>query len=394
MGLLHSHLKRLPLSSAIIYLTFGFLLGPFFLDRLHLTLQHSHLLELLSEVVVIISVFAAGLKLKVPFRDVRWRLVLRLASASMVITVAGVALLAYFIFDFSLGAAILLGAILAPTDPVLASGVQVQGPEDQDRLRFSLTGEAGFNDSTAFPFVMLGLGLMGLHDLGSFGMKWILKDLIWAIGGGVMIGWGAGWILSHIVTYYKRHNEESVVLDDFLGFGLVALAYGVAVGLSAYGFIAVFAAAISFQQLEKKIEQATGDSGDQTVGAVLTFHEQLERIGEVATVLVVGSLLSYVSLREPGLLLIPLLFLLIRPLSVYSVVQRQQAGGMSRALMAWFGIRGIGSIYYLTYAINHGRPATEAARISSIVLVAIAVSVVVHGVSVTPLMHSYERARA
>ena len=122
-----------------------------------------------------------------------------------------------------LGAAILLGGLLAPTDPVLAADVQVEHPGDRDRLRFSLTGEAALNDGSAFPFVMLGLGLLGLHELGAFGWRWLAFDVVWAVRGGLAIGWLLGMLVGRLVLYLRRTHKEAVGLDDFLGLGLIAL---------------------------------------------------------------------------------------------------------------------------------------------------------------------------
>ena len=157
--------KRAPISMSMVYL----LLGWGFARMGWITLnpaEHGKTLEVLAEIAVIVSLFSAGLKLRKPLRSRLWRLPVILASGSMAITVALVVVCAVLIFSLPIGLAVLLGAILAPTDPVLASDVQVSNPGDTDRLRFALTGEAGLNDGAAFPFVMLGLGLMGLHELG------------------------------------------------------------------------------------------------------------------------------------------------------------------------------------------------------------------------------------
>ena len=167
IALSNSLLKRLPLSTAMLYLVAGMGLGPLgfaLMDPQPRT--HALVLEHLTEVAVLVSLFAAGLKLSVPLRHSHWRLPLRLAFVSMTLTVAMIALVGWLGLGLSPGAAILLGGILAPTDPVLASDVQVEGSSDRDRLRFSLTGEGGFNDGAAFPFVMLGLGIAGLARIG------------------------------------------------------------------------------------------------------------------------------------------------------------------------------------------------------------------------------------
>jgi NhaP-type Na+/H+ or K+/H+ antiporter len=162
-----SFIERLPLSAAMLYLGVGLAIGPWGFDLLDLSVfRDVVLLERLTEVAVLISLFTAGMKLEMPLTDRRWRLPVQLASISMVLTVGAITAAGVFIMHMPLGAAVLLGAILAPTDPVLASDVQVANAGDRDRVRFGLTGEGGLNDGSAFPFVMLGLGLMGLHEMG------------------------------------------------------------------------------------------------------------------------------------------------------------------------------------------------------------------------------------
>ncbi len=188
-GLTASMLKRLPVTPAILYLAVGLLVGPTVLNVFHFNpLKESALLEVLTEVAVLISLFSAGVKMPVPVSLARWRTPILLASVSMAVSVGMVAAFAYYLLGLPLGAGILLGAILAPTDPVLATDVQIRHPGDRDQLRFTLTCEAGMNDGSAFPFVMLGMGLLGLHDLGEFGLRWALVDVLWATVAGIAIG--------------------------------------------------------------------------------------------------------------------------------------------------------------------------------------------------------------
>ncbi len=419
MALANSSLERLPLSSSLLYLLIGIGIGPVGLGLLELDpIGDAKLLEHLTEVAVIVSLFTSGLKLRAKLRDPIWRVPLRLAFGAMVITVGLIALVGVAGLGLSLGAAVLLGAILAPTDPVLASDVQVEHPTDQDRLRFGLTGEAGLNDGTAFPFVMLGLGLLGLHELGAFGWRWLAIDVLWAIPAGLGIGWLLGQLVGRLVIYLRREHRKAVGLDDFLALGLIGLAYGVAHLAHAYGFLAVFAAGLALRHIELEANaekepeaaevdatQAAGSASAVDVAvdaeqapaymaqAVLGFNEQLERIGEVAMVLVLGSLLVPLALQAPpGVLwFVPLLILLLRPLAVYVGLLGSQMGSFQRSLTAWFGIRGIGSLYYLMYAITHGVEGELALQISGIVAVSVAASIVVHGISVTPLMRRYRR---
>jgi len=412
-------LARLPLSTSMLYLVAGLAVSPLWLDFMAPHPRgHTLLLERLTEIVVLVSLFTAGLKLSPGLRDRRWLLPLRLAVVSMVVTVLLIAGAVYLLLGWPVGACILLGAILAPTDPVLASDVQVHRPGDRDRLRFALTGEGGLNDGTAFPFVMLGLGLLGLHEIGSFGWRWVLVDVLWAATVGPAVGALLGLAVGRLVLYLRREHKEAVGLDDFLAMGLIALSYGVAQVLHGYGFLAVFAAGVALRQLEQS--QTSDESSrqaatahvdpDKTVAeavavdpqhapafmaqAVLNFNEQLDRIGEVAVVITIGAMLWSLQWHDGVWWLAPLLLLVIRPLSVALGLAGSASTSGQRWLIGWFGIRGVGSLYYLMFAVNHGLPESLADPLITLTLSVVVVSIVVHGISVTPLMAVYERATA
>jgi len=418
MALSATVLARLPLSTAMLYLGAGLAVSPIGLGLMRVEpLGPTVLLERLTEVVVLVSLFTAGLKLSSGLKNRRWLLPVRLATTSMVITIALIAAVGWLALGLSPGAAILLGAIIAPTDPVLASDVQVHTPGDRDELRFALTGEGGLNDGTAFPFVMLGMGLLGLHELGDYGWRWVAVDLVWAIAGGLGIGAGLGLLVGRLVLYLRREHKEAVGLDDFLALGLIGLAYGAALLLHAYGFLAVFAAGVALRRLvqaqsatpkesEVAVAQASAvpdKSVAETVAvdpkhaptymaqALLGFNEQIERIGEVAVVVTIGALLWAVQWNHAVWWFVPLLLLLIRPVAVWLGLRGSGAAGARRWLIGWFGIRGIGSLYYLMYAINHGLPKELAEQLVALTLSVVVASVLVHGVSVTPLMGVYER---
>ena len=272
MALATSVLQRLPLSTSLLYLAIGYAVGPAGLGLLDLDpLRSSAVLERITEVAVIVSLFTAGLKLRLPLTTPggpwprlhpAWRPALRLATLSMVLTVALVAGSAWWLFGLPLGAAVLLGAILAPTDPVLASDVQVDAPSDRDRLRFSLTGEAGLNDGTAFPLVLLGLGLLGLHELGPLGLRWLGVDVVWGVLAGLLVGGLLGTVVGRLVLYLRREHREAVGLDDFLALGLIFLAYGVALLAHGYGFLAVFAAGLALRRVERQHTEEIEGAGE------------------------------------------------------------------------------------------------------------------------------------
>ena len=396
-----SFVARLPLSPAMLYLAVGFGIGPAGLRLVDLDpVRDAMLLERLAEVAVLISLFTVGMKLELPFDDRRWRIPVRLASLSMLATVAAITLVGVLVLDLSLGAAVLLGAILAPTDPVLASDVQMANPRDRDQLRFGLTGEGGLNDGTAFPFVMLGLGLLSLHDLGALGWRWWAVDVAWAVAGGLAIGYGLGTLVGRAVIYLRTRHREALGADEFIAFGLIALAYGVALLCATYGFLAVFAAGLALRRIDDRSSPRTAtastsraDAPANMMQAVQRFNAQLERFAEVAVVLAVGALLAVVEFRREVLWFIPLLFLGVRPLAVYLGLFGTAVTGTRRTLMAWFGIRGIGSIYYLMYAISHAVEPGLANRLVSITVAVVVASIIAHGVSVTPLMTRYEKRR-
>ena len=434
MALSDSVLARLPLSTSMLYVAVGVAISPLWLDWIHVALAtHAHALERIAEIVVVVSLFGSGLKMSVGLGDGRWLLPLRLATVSMAVTVALIALVGVVGLGLPLGAAILLGGILAPTDPVLASDVQVAEPTDRDRLRFSLTGEAGLNDGSAFPFVLLGLGLLGLHDLGDSLWRWFALDVVWSVVAGIAIGATLGTLLGRLVLYLRRTHKEAVGLDNFLALGLIGISYGFASLAHSYGFLAVFAAGVALRRLEQRASAKARDGGDAKAAgappakptaevvaaahadpdpnraeraathpkhapafmahAVLSFNEQIERIAEVVAVTAVGALLWAVDWSRASWWFVALLLLAIRPLAAAVGLAGSATSRPQRALIGWFGIRGIGSLFYLAYAVNHGLALDAAEAMSALVLSAVVVSIVVHGISVTPLMAFYERRK-
>jgi len=408
MGLTVPLIRRLPVTSAMIYLAVGILVGPMGLGLFHFNpLKQSALLEVLTEVAVLISLFAAGVKMPVPVTFARWRAPALLAILSMVVTVVLVTLFAYYLLGLPLGAAILLGAIIAPTDPVLATDVQIRHPGDRDRLRFTLTCEAGMNDGSAFPFVMLGLGLLGLHELGEFGLNWVLVDVIWATAAGIAIGVAAGSGLAYLVVHLRRNRPDTGLLYDFLGLGLIGAVYGLSVLFSAWGFLAVFFAAVALRQTElrlaggdaeelrQQLQTELLDAADDAASphhvseASLVFKEHLERLSELLLILLVGGtlFLDSWSWRAVGFALF--LFTIARPLSVVVGLLGTRTPWRIRGLVGWFGVRGIGSLYYLMYAIQHGLPEELALKLIHLTLVVVTLSILVHGISVKPMISRF-----
>ena len=395
IALLGRFLDRLPMSPAMIYLVVGFVLGPAGVNALELhPLRELALLETLTEIALLIALFTVGVKLRVPIGDWRWSLPLRLATVSMVVTIAGLAWAAAWLLGFPPGLALALAAALAPTDPVLASEVQLRSPQDRDTLRFGLTGEGGLNDGTAAPFVLLGLGLLGAHEIGAWGTRWVIVDLVWGTVAGLGIGFAIGDGLARGVRALRARHRDAVILDEFLLLGVIALSYGAALAAHGLGFLAVFAAGLALRRADD-IHADAGSASDKPplTPSLLNVNEQLERIAEVAIVLLVGAMISTGYWSLAGLGLAALLLIVIRPVSVWIGLIGVPAGKAPRRLLGWFGIRGIGSVYYAVFIARHGLEDSVAIELLGCVFTVIAASIVVHGISATPLMELYQRRR-
>ncbi|TAK77157.1 MAG: sodium:proton antiporter [Aquabacterium sp.] len=407
--LLGTWLGRLPLSSAMLYLGVGWLLGPSAVGVLNPDpVRHAHLLEVACEAALIISLFAVGLHLGVPFRDRRWWLPLRLAFVSMAAMVLMIAAVGFWLLDLPPGAAVLLGAILAPTDPVLASGVQSEAGDRPDLVGFSLAGEGGLNDGAAFPFVMLGLGMLGMHGADPWLAHWLGVELLWATAAGLAIGGAVGGLVGWLVVRLRAHHREALGLDVFLGLGLIGLAYGAAQAAQASGFLAVFAAGFALRRVR---EQPIGEAAPQRSRkqearalhsrhasaamreSVQLFNGQLEKLAELAMVLLVGAMLVHASNAAAAWWFVPLVLVVLRPLSTLPAIMGRPVRGPQAAMVAWFGIRGIGSIYYMAFAVRHGLDPVVAEVVVSLTLWTVAASILAHGLSARPMMRWYLSSR-
>lgn len=413
MGLIESVLRRWPVSPAMFYLPIGYAIGPSGFGLLRLDpVRHATFLTTITEVALLVSLFTVGLKLRVPIFDRLWLLPLRLGIAAMLITILLIALTAHYFLGLPLGASVLLAAILAPTDPILASDVQIQDVGDRDRIRFGLSGEGGMNDGTTFPFVMLGLALCGVDQAADYASLRGLLDAMWGFAAGLAIGGLAGWTTAKGVIELRRKRRFAVGMEEFLTLGLIAVSYGLAHLVHGIGFVAVFAAGVAVRSVES---QTSGpEKPGEVLGAiqvsqreevavdpkkapaymtevVLGFNQQLEHLAEFAMVLIIGVLLSGTGLSAEGAALAALIFVVVRPLSVLPSLHGIGCTRLQNGLMAWFGIRGIGSLYYLLYALQFPWLPDLNERFTSIVLTVIAMSIVIHGISATPLMKLYAK---
>lgn len=404
-------IRRLPLSTAMFYVGIGWALGSNGLSIIKLDLfRDTRLIEQVTQVIILLSIFSAGLKMRVPISSRHWLLSLRLAFPSMILTAALIAVTGVYLFHLPWGIAILMGGILSPTDPVLASDVQIENPYRFGTLRFALTSEAGLNDGSAFPVVILGLLLLtGPFKASSF-WHWFGVDFCWGTVAGLAVGFGTGAVLGKFVLHLRTVHREAFGLGYFLAPGLIAISYALGEIVYGYGFLSVFSSAVTLRWMElrqsapnqppelpltivggeQRFEAATNPETAPVflVELLLQFTDELEQIGEVVVVIMVGALLTPATFGLQNIFRLLLLFFLIRPIAIFVGLLRSPVSYRERALIGWFGIRGIGSLYYLAYSLQHGLRMTYVAET---VLAAIAISVAMHGISVTPLLNWYSK---
>ncbi|MFI8643456.1 cation:proton antiporter [Pseudomonas iridis] len=427
LALTSSYLRWMPVTTSAVCLLLGVAIGPSGLDLLKLSLDDASLwMEHLTEVAVLFSLFVCGLKLRLPLSDKRWRIAFGLAGPVMVLTIAGVCLLLHWGFQLAWGPSLLIGAILAPTDPVLAALVQVNDARDVDSVRFGLSGEAGLNDGIAFPFVILGLLLLQADSNNGLWQDWFLDSVLWAVPAGLLTGYWMGRGIGRVTLSLRIHNEDSTLSpNDYLALALIALAYVVAEAIGGYGFLSVFAAGLGLRQVEVQSTGATQPPAEHLVQPVVghlntepqhAVHGDTEQMedSQVAAGIMMGDMLSFGGLVERamevflvtllGVVLIAhwdwrallvggVLFCLIRPLCVALMPWGSLLQGRQRLLIGWFGIRGIGSLFYLFYALNHGLSDSVATLCTDLTLSIVALSILLHGISTQPILARYEQRK-
>lgn len=384
--------RRLPMSAALVYLIAGWAGGTVLgMPSTEVLLAQAPQWLVVTEVAVLVSLVAVGLRLKVPPRVSAWAVALILAGPGMVATMVLATGAAVLLLGLPWPAALLLAAVLAPTDPVLASEVQIHSPHDRDVVRLSLTAEGGLNDGTALPGVMLGLGLLGLHTLGPWGANWWWHDLLWPIGGGMVLGVAVGLALGQALRW-RLHRGDGLQRDELLYVGIVVGCYGLAQLTHTSTFVVTFCVgATVLQPLQQGVIAAPAR---ELADRLHAFGARIERLVEAGMVLAVGVALSGIGATGWQVGFALALVLLVRPVAVLMVVRGHRMTPHQRQLVAWFGIRGVGALYYLAFVLTHGVSGDLAESLAAATLACVAVSIVLHGVSATPMMARYQRRRS
>jgi NhaP-type Na+/H+ or K+/H+ antiporter len=380
-----SHQHERAFSASLIYLGLGLgaagVIGVVDVDWLD-PLREPAVVEHLTEFAVLVACFSTGLRLDRVERPRVWTPVVLLLVVAMPLTIAGVVLWGVAAMGLSLGAAVILGGILAPTDPVLAGDVGVGPPgEDehrQSRPEFVLSAEAAANDGLATPFVFLGLLIAeGANDLVA---TWVLADVLYAIGVAAVVGALGGYGIAALFVRLRDAELLEHELDGWAGIATALALYAAAETLGAYGFLAAFVGGIAFRRYE--YEHAYNRR-------VHDGAEMVEKFLELAVVLLLGSLVTVAGLRAPGLtgwLLVPVLILLIRPLSILVCAPGLGLRAREAGFLAWFGVKGVCSLNYSAIVVGSGAlAAREESLVVWTVVACVISSIVVHGISATPM---------
>jgi NhaP-type Na+/H+ or K+/H+ antiporter len=407
-------LRHAAVSAPIVLLVVGSLMGLLPLpEGVHVSpMANRTFIEHLTEFTVIVALMGVGLALDRPLslRQLdswrKWSAAWRLLGISMPLTIAGVAFVGWWVVGMAPAAAMLLGAVLAPTDPVLASDVQVEGPtpadEDQDKIdesdevRFALTSEAGLNDGLAFPFVHAAVFLASLGPVTEWGLRWLAWELVGKVVLGAVLGVAIGWLLAKVAFRAPAPSLRMAETGEpLLALAAVLLAYGVTESLGGYGFLAVFACAMTMRSAER---------GHEYHAHMHEIVERLERMLTLVVLLLLGVAMTNGLLRNlpwEAMVLALLLVFVIRPLAGMAAMGFRSSTcrigdhvltSGERLAISFFGVRGVGSLYYLAYGTGQAE-FPDHQLLWSTVAATIALSVLVHGISATPAMRRLERSR-
>jgi NhaP-type Na+/H+ or K+/H+ antiporter len=381
-------LKKIPLSYPMLFVAFGVLIYQLPLGLPSpLPLESPQITTHLTELCVIVALTGTGLKIDRPFSWRNWRIPLRFTTIAMILCIALLALVDHYVAGWPLASAVLLAAALAPTDPVLAGDVQVEGPGEggEDVVRFSLTSEAGLNDGLAFPFVWLALFLVGgVPDAVSNWGEWLLYDVVYRVGVGIGAGYLSGKLLAYLILGLPQRLRISPDAYGFLALSITLISYGLTELVHGYGFLAVFVAAVAIRGYERthKYHREMHD-----------FSDQIERILVAVLLILFGGAIArglLAPLTWTDVLVALFLLLLIRPAVGWLTLLGTQTSLLQRGAIAVLGIRGIGSFFYLSFAIEKG-DFSQPERLWALVGLIVLVSIVFFGVLARPLMNWIDR---
>ena len=386
VALLPAYLKNSYLTLPIVYIGLGFLLSYIWKNFPAIDpVKKNLLIEKITEITVILSLMGAGIKISQSLKWKIWRPTIRLLLVAMPLFIGLIAILSNVYLGFSLGAAILLGAVLAPTDPVLAGDVQVSSPKSKkkdNKVRFVLTSEAGLNDGLAFPFVYLA----GFIVMEGFSSKllfdWFTYEFLYKIIIGIIVGLVCGKLIGFLLFNTKTKFDYQ---DGFVAIAITFLTYGLSEIVHGYGFIAVFVAAYFFRKSEANHEYHK---------QLHDFTEQIEKLLVCILLILFGillqqGLLNYLTFSAAVIGVV--IILILRPLISFLSLWKSGLNNKEKWTISILGIKGIGSFYYLAFALhNFTFESLDTRMIWSLVGFVILISVILHGIAAPIMMAKHD----
>lgn len=365
--------------------------------------RHAVLAEHLAEVTVIVALTNAGLRIDRRFSWRSWSTTWRLLAVTMPLTIAAAALLGWWLLGFAPAVAVLLGAVLSPTDPVLAAEVQVGGPgqgsedaetadidepADEDEVRFGLTSEAGLNDGLAFPYTnaAIAMAAAGAAPGGWLG-SWLLIGVVYRLGVGVVVGIVVGRVLARAILSMPAPTETGKALTGVSAVAVTLTAYGTTEWLGGYGFLATFIAAYVLRH---------SDSDHDYHARLVVFVEQLERLLIAGVLVLLGGAVARGVLADLTVEMVIVgvaLVVVVRPLAGAIALAGSRCTVPESMALSFFGIRGIGSIYYLAHAANVA-PFPDVDELWALVVFVVLVSIVLHGITASVVLRRLDEMRA
>jgi sodium/hydrogen antiporter len=376
-------LERLHINSTYIYVLVGILAGPVVLGMApDEPLAANYTLKRVAELAVTIGLVVLGIRIGRPVSWNGWQSTVRLVLVVMPATILGVAAAGVWILGLAVGPAVLLGAILAPTDPILAGPLEEHSTETDPEDRFGLSSEAGLNDGLAFPFIYLGLYLtVRPAEWSSWIGRWLVLDLVYAVGMALPLGWWIGRLCGRLYVRLMARDAVSRSRRLFVPLALLLAVYGLVEILGGYGFLAAFAAGHGFRiPFESEPDRLT---------SFADFTESVDELAKAAVLVLMGALVPWSEIwagRWPLLVFALVLIVVLRPVMTWLATAGGRFSGEERIYWSWFGIRGIGSIYYMAYALEQDLADATARPIMATTLAVVLVSILLHGLSVGPVL--------
>ncbi|WP_081868486.1 cation:proton antiporter [Flavimarina sp. Hel_I_48] len=338
--------------------------------------------KVITEIIVVISLMGAGLKIGIRYSLQHWQNTLRLIHTTMPLYIIGIFLLGKYILNLDGASSLLLAAVCAPTDPVLASDLQLRKDETKGKkntgMRYVLTAEAGLNDGFAFPFVYLAIlwsrqpDFMKIDFVHWFGFFFLYKIVI-----GIIVGSIIGFCYSYSIHKIKSEYKHKP-LSGFVGIVLAMTVFAITEVLLGYGFLSAFFCGLFAQYHYHKEERE-----DQEKEEILLFTDEFEKLLIVIWIVLFGGfvlsgILNYI--QWPGIVVAGIIVLVLRPLCGRIALLGTDFSKKKKWAVSFFGVKGVGSFFYLSYGIYEGN-FSKANELYALVTVAVLISIIVHGLT-------------